>query len=559
MSWEGKCFDDGSGRNVYYVDKDGKRSRITPDNFAPEFFADGTRRYYFKGQCIRCREESPAIFLVDELGEMAFSLNFCKSCILATTPSISKLRGNNRLIYESHLDTPKHLYIDLRPPIVRTDRDQKHIVRGKIAQHAVYMAMKQQRNIERMRAVKIRAAQHGVGIGKFVSWGFGDIFDEYFGEVNCEDRPHGYGVMFYYDKTVYVGEWKNGQRHTTDRKAIYTRPDGLQYDGFWMNNLRHGFGSLKYPDNGYYEGEFAKGYEHGQGVKFSPEGVRYEGRFRFGKKDGPGCLYLPDGKIQKRIFKEADCFQEPPLEPCEDEELDLYDLSDRHVDGNTAKFFQPHTLIYIATAAVAKVMAQHRNILPSERIFVRLQEFLKAGAAKKMLEIMYPKGSDAFIEAMPPQAFLSVPQVSLNHIPFKNLDTESLLYFTSCNTQMQTLQLVNNRLDPTSLELICKVIGSGAWPCLRHLDLSFNKLDVATMDTLLKNLLLLGNIRVLKLSGCKITANGAVLIGKFLEDSNTLVELNLSFNFIQTNGTEPLADVCCLFVSILFLFQYIYH
>lgn len=491
-----------------------QKSRILPDNFVPEYFEDGTRRYYFKGQCIRCREDTPALFFTADCGEMAFSLNYCEKCTIATTPGITSVRGNSRQIYDSHMDTPKHLYLRLRTPIVEEDRDKHHIVRGKIAKHAVQTAMKLRRNIERTRAVKIRANQHDVGIGKFVSWGFGDVFDEYFGEIDGDNKPHGFGIMFYHDKSVYIGEWNYGQRHSTHKKAVYTRPDGMQYEGYFMNDLKHGFGSLKYPDNAFYEGEFAKGYEHGQGTKFTTDGIRYEGRFRFGKRDGPGCLFFPDGKTEKRLFKEADSFQEIPLVPCVDDELDLEDLGDRHVDNNNAKFFQPQTLISIATTAVARVMAQQRSLLPARRIFNRLQVFLKAGIARKMLEVMYPRGSDAFMVAMPHQAFVDIPKVALNHVPFKNLDTESLLYFTTANAQLQQLELVNNRLDPTSLEMVCKTVGSLAWPQLVHLDLSFNKLDVATLDTLLKNLLILGKIRCLRMAGCKITANGAVLIGR---------------------------------------------
>lgn len=532
-----------------------QRSRILPENFVPEYFEDGSRRYYYKGsflldvqtcmivfttnftlgQCIRCREDSPAIFFSADNGEMAFALNYCEKCTIATTPGITNIRGNGRKIYDAHMDTPKHLYLRLRPPIVDPQRNAIHLIRGKIAQHAVKVAMKLRRNMERYRKVRIRAAQQDVGIGKYLSWGFGDSFDEYFGEVDSSDRPHGWGIKFYSDGSTYLGEWKDGQRHTVERKGIWSRPDGTTYEGTWQSDYKHGYGSMRYPDGANYDGEFAKGYEHGHGIKYGTDGNRFEGRFRFGKIDGPGCIFYHDGKTEKRVFREPDSFTEKPLPITQDDILDLHDPDEgRHhnteedsimgngpsgEDGKESgkkppKFFQPDTLVTIAVTAVARTMFQYRSKLPSEKIRDRLQVFLKPRVARRMLQVMYPRGSIPFMNAAPAYAFVDGDTVALKHIPFRSLDTESLLYFIASNQQLRCLEMVNNRLDPTSLELVFKAIASGIWPNLEVIDLSFNKLDISILAALLAVIRTLPRIKALRLSGCKIAANGAALLAR---------------------------------------------
>lgn len=69
MAWKGTCYDDGTGRNVYYISENGQvsskqfikslliqqycfvrycnikqRQRKVPDNYVPELFANGMRK-----------------------------------------------------------------------------------------------------------------------------------------------------------------------------------------------------------------------------------------------------------------------------------------------------------------------------------------------------------------------------------------------------------------------------------------------------------------------------------------------------------------------------------
>ena len=42
-------------------------------------------------------------------------------------------------------------------------------------------------------------------------------------------------------------------------EGISIWPDGLKYQGFYKNNLKHGYGTLEYPNGTKYIGNFYKG------------------------------------------------------------------------------------------------------------------------------------------------------------------------------------------------------------------------------------------------------------------------------------------------------------
>ena len=46
---------------------------------------------------------------------------------------------------------------------------------------------------------------------------------------------------------------------------MYKKTNGFSYDGNYKLNMKHGFGTLKYPNGGYYEGNFAENKKNGKG------------------------------------------------------------------------------------------------------------------------------------------------------------------------------------------------------------------------------------------------------------------------------------------------------
>jgi hypothetical protein len=418
---------------------------------------------------------------------------------------LRSLKGKGDIVWENHLDTPMCAYTNLIKSCTLPEREDMITTRAREASIEVKKHAKHYRNLDRMRRMKIMALQQDIYEGKFVSWGFGKEFDEYFGTVDRLDRPDGRGMKVYSDGSVYIGEWMNGMRHCLEGKAVWTRPDGTQYEGTWMKDMKHGTGKLQYPDGSLYQGEFAQGYEHGHGVKTYTNGERFEGRFRFGKRDGPGTLHKGNGQQEKGIFKDPEAFHEAPLFLVVEDEMQT----------GTGLIFNPDSLLMLSVKAVAKLMQTNRGAFPNTRVHDSLQHFLKPYLAREFLSTLTPKGSKEFIDLAPKFAFQQVEEISLKYVKFLHHDMNSFLYFTTMNHRLTKLELVNNRLDPSSIDMINKQIVHKIWPDLKELNLSFNKIDGIGITHLMEALAEgTGKIEILKLSGCNITSVGAQAIGK---------------------------------------------
>ena len=78
----------------------------------------------------------------------------------------------------------------------------------------------------------------------------------------------------------YQGEILNNVK---DRRGIAIFPDGNRYDGFWKNDMPHGFGRMIYSSSGYiYEGNWNQGQKDGQGAYKHLHGMMYEGNWTMG-------------------------------------------------------------------------------------------------------------------------------------------------------------------------------------------------------------------------------------------------------------------------------------
>lgn len=469
---------------------------------------NGNRRYYYRGQCIRCRTVSPCVYFTLQNGLFGVSTNYCEKCLLAVTLGVKTIRGNGDLIWEDNSDIPCNTFLDLQSVLLHPQREEIIIERAREASLGVKTTAKHFRNLDRLRNMKIIALQQDIYEGKMVSWGFGKQFDEYFGPVDAHNRPDGpRGMKIYSDGSVYIGAWMRGMRHHIEGTAVWTRPDGLQYEGTWMNDLKHGTGKQRYPDGSTYVGEFAQGFEHGNGIRTYADKLRYEGRFRFGKRDGPGAVYHPNGTVDKGIFKDTECFHEKLLPKIEEDEDAGNDV--------TMVIFQPDSLLQIAIRAVAQTMKTRRSLVPNTKILKRLQPFLKPLIAKEYLTILNPIGSKHFIQQVPNLAFQLSTSIILNYVKFYYFDMESFLYFTTMNSTLIHLELMNNRIDPTSIDLLNKQISNGTWPWLESINLSFNKIDTTGIDTLMKALKKgTSRMKVIKLSGCNINSTGSLSIAK---------------------------------------------
>ncbi len=540
--WRGVCLDDGTGRDVYYVDSRGIRSRRQPPGYQPEYFENDDRRYYYRQKCIRCRKaKQPAIFMSHNAGGCGYSLNYCEDCHIASTIGITRLNVNGDAIWVSNVDTPKSAWVDLKKSTLDPKRDEDILERSVVARYAVRHDMKKSRNRMRYYEFKSQASLYeGIDLfnGKYVSWGFENFFDEYFGDVNESGEPHGFGLKVFSDETIYFGGFKEGIFDTNleDRPGMtgtLIKPNGATYEGTFLGGLKHGKGSQTYPDGTRYTGEFAKGFEHGQGTKTynEKEGQSsFTGRFRFGRKDGPGTLTHADGSTEKGNFLDPTEKYNEKSAPFITEEVNTKD-----------EFYEPESLINLAIGALSKAMHQNRKAYPAPLLQRRVPEHLKHRLGEAYLSMLDPPGSAAFVKVGPKFAFNFLKELLFCGVRVIEADAMALMYFQNSNRRLEVLKVTANKLTLPSIDLICKNLQQMAWPVLRELDLSFNTFDVPALLSLTSGLKSITSLRSLRLAACGIKAAGIYVIAEFLAGDASVTSCDLAFNSAELAGTEHLA------------------
>ena len=119
--------------------------------------------------------------------------------------------------------------------------------------------------------------------------GYGIFFDqkkyrEYEGFFE-NSMKSGFGIEKYQDNSEYRGCYLNGKR---EGLGIYTWNDNSFYEGEWKNGKFHGYGIYQFPDGSEYQGEWKKGKFNGFGEFTYPENKKYFGFFKHDKRAGFG-------------------------------------------------------------------------------------------------------------------------------------------------------------------------------------------------------------------------------------------------------------------------------
>ncbi len=120
---------------------------------------------------------------------------------------------------------------------------------------------------------------------------------KYIGEFK-NDKFNGYGKYYHlandkYKGYYYEGEWLNNKRHGV---GTVIWPDGNKYVGEQKNGQLHGFGTyFSLAENKFkgdkYTGEYQNGKRHGKGTYLHANGNKYIGEYRNGKPNGLGTYY----------------------------------------------------------------------------------------------------------------------------------------------------------------------------------------------------------------------------------------------------------------------------
>jgi hypothetical protein len=111
-----------------------------------------------------------------------------------------------------------------------------------------------------------------------------------------DNKKHGFGSMTMVSGDKYEGEWQANRR---DGKGTHWVKKGKrlrkEYAGDWRHDKRHGLGIFYYQNGDKYEGEWANDRRHGRGKMAYASGEVYEGDWSSDLRSGLGVLTLANG------------------------------------------------------------------------------------------------------------------------------------------------------------------------------------------------------------------------------------------------------------------------
>ncbi|KAL3809864.1 hypothetical protein ACHAXA_007933 [Cyclostephanos tholiformis] len=125
----------------------------------------------------------------------------------------------------------------------------------------------------------------------------GDSEECYLGERHViTGHRHGRGIMTYPNGCQYSGEFVNNMRQGQG-KCWYPRDLGV-YTGEWHQNDKHGYGSMVYANDDVYNGTWHRNHHSGKGTLTMKGGTEvYSGDFAHNKKHGRGVLRYANGNV----------------------------------------------------------------------------------------------------------------------------------------------------------------------------------------------------------------------------------------------------------------------
>lgn len=131
----------------------------------------------------------------------------------------------------------------------------------------------------------------------------GSVYDGYI--VN-EER-HGRGILKYptdnpKNRISYEGEWKNDKMCGL---GILTYNDGIKFEGEFIDDDINGHGTVTYPDGSRYVGEVKDEKQHGKGICTWADGTIYEGEWENDKMSGEGIVTIK-GIKHEGVWKDGE-------------------------------------------------------------------------------------------------------------------------------------------------------------------------------------------------------------------------------------------------------------
>jgi len=140
--------------------------------------------------------------------------------------------------------------------------------------------------------------------------------DQYVGEIDDRERPHGDGTYTFVDGSTYKGHFKAGKY---DGYGVFTWSTGDRYEGNWKKGVSTGEGRyisaygyiftpftkwekgsctgkgmISFGPGETYSGDIVNAMMDGNGLRNFADGRVYEGQFKNGHINGKGKMLYPD-------------------------------------------------------------------------------------------------------------------------------------------------------------------------------------------------------------------------------------------------------------------------
>ena len=127
----------------------------------------------------------------------------------------------------------------------------------------------------------------------------GEVYEGSF----VDEAFHGFGTYVFKDGSVYEGEWHRGKRFGYGH--LRCKPEDYVYEGYFDSDRRHGEGVISWGNGAFYMGKWDYGQITGRGVYISNLSDVYKGQFKEGKFDGYGSLLYSNGARYYGHFKDG--------------------------------------------------------------------------------------------------------------------------------------------------------------------------------------------------------------------------------------------------------------
>lgn len=107
------------------------------------------------------------------------------------------------------------------------------------------------------------------------------------------------------DSAIYTGQMLKDSQNIKQGYGIMKWPDGTVYEGLWENNLYNGRGKLYHASGDLYEGEFVDDMAQGFGIYRHANGSKYVGYWNQDKQHGFGKEKWNDGSQYVGFYQDA--------------------------------------------------------------------------------------------------------------------------------------------------------------------------------------------------------------------------------------------------------------